>query len=85
MRSLEYIKELIYRLVLLLVIYSILRIGFYLMNMNLFQDITLSEWITIIAQGIRFDIVVLIYINVFVILLQAIPLPIRKFSTYDFI
>ncbi len=85
MKGLEYIKELIYRLLFLLVIYSVLRIGFYLMNMNLFHDITSSDWLVIIFQGIRFDITALIYLNIIVIILQAIPLPIRKNSVYNLV
>jgi len=65
------------RFVLLLLIYALLRLGFYLYNLSLFPNITFTQLITIFAGGIKFDISALLYINALYILLMALPLPYR--------
>lgn len=53
----------VYRFLLLMLIYSALRIIFYLFNTDLFHDITLSGFARLMYGGFRFDISALIYLN----------------------
>ena len=75
----------------LLIIYALLRYGFYQFNKGLFPSIDTSELITMMRGGIRFDIVALLYINILYILMLVLPLPIkynplyRKISKYVFV
>lgn len=53
----------VYRFILLLLVYAILRISFYLFNTSLFPNTTLWGLGKILLGGLRFDISALIYIN----------------------
>ncbi|TKC08288.1 LTA synthase family protein [Pedobacter polaris] len=66
-----------YRFLVLLVLYTLCRLGFYLSNLSLFNHISFSELLYIFLGGIKFDIVALLYLNLLFIVLQAIPFPFR--------
>lgn len=66
-----------YRFLILLFLYTLCRIGFYLFNQDLFQNITLPKYLYILWGGLKFDVSALIYINVIYILLHVIPFPFR--------
>ncbi len=53
----------VYRFLVLMLIYSILRITFYLFNTDLFHNITLGGFARLMYGGFRFDISALIYLN----------------------
>ena len=74
---------LVARFALLLGIYSLLRIGFYLFNINSFPNIDTSQLLIILLGGIKFDISALLYLNSLYIVLQSLPLPFRYKSPYQ--
>lgn len=72
-----------YRFLILLVLYTLCRIGFYLFNQSLFQNITLPKYLYILWGGLKFDISALIYINSVYILMHVIPFPFKYNEGYQ--
>lgn len=66
-----------YRFLILLFLYTLCRIGFYLFNQELFQNITSPKYLYMLWGGLKFDVSALIYINAIYILLHLIPFPFR--------
>jgi len=66
---------LIYRLVTALFLLSISRWMIYLFNINIFHKLSLAEAFDLYLAGLRFDLSVLAYINIPVILVYSLPLP----------
>ncbi|WP_425571105.1 LTA synthase family protein [Olivibacter ginsenosidimutans] len=77
------IGALLLRFTFLLVVYALLRLGFYLYNISLFPGINGKQLLTIFTGGLKFDISALLYINALYILLVAIPLPYRYHPRYQ--
>ncbi len=65
------------RLALMLLLYGILRLGFYGFNMAQFPQVSFSELMFMMAGGVKFDIVALLYINILYILLVSFPVPFK--------
>lgn len=65
------------RLALMLLLYGILRLGFYGFNMAQFPQVSFSELMYMMAGGVKFDIVALLYINILYILLVSFPVPFK--------
>lgn len=82
-RNVDIYLALLYRLFVLLAIYSFLRIGFYLSNIDLFQAVTLPKLAIMMLGGLKFDIAALLYINALYIVLQGIPFPFRFRKGYQ--
>ncbi|NOY06260.1 MAG: sulfatase-like hydrolase/transferase [Chlorobi bacterium] len=57
----------------LMVLYSVLRLGFYLVNRDFFIDVPSSELLAAFWHGLRFDLSALILVNVPVLVLYNIP------------
>jgi len=76
---------LIYRILLIMFLFSLCRIGFYLFNLKMFPDMTVSQFLTILKGGLSFDISAVVYINMLFILLHIIPLEIRYKDIYQVI
>lgn len=74
---------LVYRFLLLLILYTFCRLGFYISNISLFNHIGLSELLYIFLGGIKFDIAALLYLNSLYIFLQIVPFPFRYNQTYQ--
>lgn len=74
---------LLYRFVLLLVLYTICRLGFYLANQSFFNHLNFAELAYIFLGGIKFDLVALLYLNSLYIILQAIPFPFKYNKGYQ--
>ncbi len=72
-----------YHFVLLLLSYSLCRLGFYLTNQSLFNHLNSNDLLFIFLGGIKFDIVAILYINSLYILLQAIPFPFKYQNGYQ--
>jgi len=58
---------------ILMVLYSLLRLGFYLVNHDFFADVPFPEILTAFWHGLRFDLSALILVNVPVLLLYNLP------------
>lgn len=74
---------LLYRFVLLLVLYSFCRFGFYLANQPIFNHLKFAELAYIFLGGIKFDLAALLYLNSLYIVLQAIPFPFKYKTGYQ--
>lgn len=72
-----------YRILLILLLFSLCRVGFFLFNYKMFPGVTLSQFITIMKGGIVFDISAIVYINIIFILLCIIPFDIRYNVVYQ--
>ena len=70
------------RLLILLLVYAILRLGFYGFNIAQFPQVSFNELMFMMFGGIKFDIVALLYINVLYILLEAIPISFKYNQAY---
>ncbi len=64
---------LIYRFLVLLVFYSVCRIGFYFFNQDLFPNVTFPGFLTIMKGGVLFDISGILYLNVLMFFLYLVP------------
>lgn len=71
------------RLLLLLIVYTLCRIGFYAFNVGLFPNMYMGKFIRILLGGLKFDISALLYLNSLYILLQAIPFSFRYRDDYQ--
>jgi len=69
----EFLKIIVKRFIGLLSIYTLLRGLFLVLNHSIFPEITMTEYFVIFTQGIRFDITVLLYLNLVFILLHFLP------------
>jgi phosphoglycerol transferase MdoB-like AlkP superfamily enzyme len=74
---------LIYRILLIMFLFSLCRIGFYLFNSRMFPDISLGQFLTIMKGGLMFDISAVVYINMVFILLHIIPFEFRYKDAYQ--
>jgi phosphoglycerol transferase MdoB-like AlkP superfamily enzyme len=65
------------RLLLLMVLYSVCRVGFYFFNAAFFPEVTYRTMIRLLSGGVVFDLSTVLYINALYIFLVVIPLRIR--------
>jgi phosphoglycerol transferase MdoB-like AlkP superfamily enzyme len=72
-----------YRIMLIMVLLTISRIGFYVFNHNMFPGITFSQFLVMLKGGVTFDISATVYVNLLFILLQIIPFDFRYNSLYQ--
>jgi phosphoglycerol transferase MdoB-like AlkP superfamily enzyme len=73
---------LILSLTLVMLLYSVSRIAFFMLNTAFFPDMTWSRMLRIMGGGLRFDLAATLYSNALFILLLIVPLPIRFKSAY---
>lgn len=64
----------IWNLCLILITYQICRVIYYAVNYNYFSHLTLTELLTIVKGGLRFDLSTICYTNALYILLALLPL-----------
>jgi len=74
---------LIWRFVLVMILFSICRILFYLFNTGFFQNMTLTGMMRIMRGGLAFDTTAIIYTNILYILLFLLPFTFRYNSIYQ--
>jgi phosphoglycerol transferase MdoB-like AlkP superfamily enzyme len=72
-----------YRILLVMLLFSLCRIGFFMFNHKMFPGVSVSQFITILKGGLVFDISAIVYINILLILLHIIPLDIRYNDLYQ--
>ncbi len=72
-----------YRILLLMLLFSLCRIGFYLFNYKMFPGVTLYQFFTIMKGGLVFDISAIVYINLLFIFLNIIPFDFRYKDAYQ--
>jgi arylsulfatase A-like enzyme len=74
---------LIYRIFLIMILFSLFRIGFYLFNHKMFPDVSPGQFLTMMKGGLTFDISAVVYVNMLFILLSIIPLEVRYKDVYQ--
>ncbi len=73
---------LVQQLLLVLMLLSLCRIGFFLFNINFFPRMTFGHFTRLMWGGVRFDIVALLYFNILYIFLSIIPFDWRFHKGY---
>jgi len=76
---------LIYRILLIMVLFSLCRIGFFMFNSKMFPGVSISQLLTLLKGGLMFDISAVVYINMLFILLHIIPFEVRYKDVYQLI
>jgi len=74
---------LLLRLLIVMLAYSVCRVGFYLFNTNIYSDVSFSGMMRMMTGGLKFDISAIIYTNLLVIVLHIIPFKIRYNKIYQ--
>lgn len=74
---------LIYRILIILLLFSLSRVGFYIFNHKMFPGITIGEFLTIMRGGLLFDISATVYINLIFITLNILPFDFRYNALYQ--
>jgi phosphoglycerol transferase MdoB-like AlkP superfamily enzyme len=72
-----------YRIFLVMLLFSLCRIGFFVFNFKMFPGVTPGEFLTIMKGGLSFDISAIVYINSVLILLSVIPFEFRYGDRYQ--
>jgi phosphoglycerol transferase MdoB-like AlkP superfamily enzyme len=81
--SLDVYLMTIYRLLIILFIFTLLRVAFYFFNQSFFPDLSISRFTTILFGGLRFDLVAILYTNALFIAMNIIPFPFRYNQLYQ--
>lgn len=68
---------------LLLLLYTLLRLGFFVYNQALFPNVGLTDLLRMLWGGVKFDVVALLYLNVLYILMQGIPFSFKYARFYQ--
>ena len=80
------VLDLLKRLGIVLVLFSFTRLFFYFFNLSLFSDVSFGELMKALIVGIRFDISVVIYFNLLIILMHLLPVgKVYNSKTYQWI
>lgn len=74
---------LVYRILIVMILLSLSRIGFYVFNSRMFPDMAFSQFLNIMRGGLLFDLSATVYINSLYILFQAIPFDFRYNRLYQ--
>ena len=74
---------LFYRILIVMILFSLCRIGFYIFNYRMFPGITFFQFLDILRGGLLFDISALVYINILIILMHIIPFDLRYKNFYQ--
>jgi len=67
------VLDLLKRLGIVLLLFTITRLFFYFFNLSLFSDVSFGELTKALFVGIRFDLSVVIYFNLVIILMHLLP------------
>ncbi len=68
---------------LMMAIYSLMRLFFYGVNQDLFPDVTPAHLLRLCLGGMRFDLTALLYLNSLYLLLMLLPFPQRANPHYS--
>ncbi len=74
--------EVLSRLGLVMILYTITRLLFYLFNLNSFHTTTLSQLAVIFLGGLRFDLSAILYINSLYAILMLVPVNGKNHPAY---
>jgi hypothetical protein len=68
---------LLLRLLLVMLLFTLCRVGFYLFNMSFFPDMTVKNFLWLLWGGLQFDLTAMLYVNALYILLMIVPFDFR--------
>lgn len=68
---------LLLRLLLVMFLFTLCRVGFYLFNMSFFPDMTLTNFVWLLWGGLQFDLTAMLYVNTLFIFLMILPFDFR--------
>lgn len=71
------------RISIMIVVYTILRLLFIIINHDIIGTHTFWEYLIVFQQGFRFDLSAIVYINILFVLLSIIPFSIRYYRVYQ--
>lgn len=71
-----------WRLGIIMILYSLQRLIFYLLNAGFFPGMTASHLVELMRSGIKFDLSAVLYTNSLYILLMLLPFHFRYHETY---
>lgn len=74
---------LLYRLGLLLVLFSVQRVAFYLYNQSLFEGVSFFGFLYMLYGGVQFDVTAILYFNLLYIVLLLLPFKFRTNKLYQ--
>jgi phosphoglycerol transferase MdoB-like AlkP superfamily enzyme len=74
---------LLQRLLLVMLLFTLCRLGFYFFNMSYFPGMTTGKFLNILLGGIKFDLVAVLYTDMLFILLMIVPLYVRFQAGYQ--
>lgn len=72
-----------YRILIIMLLFSLCRIGFFLFNFKMFPGVSISEFFSILKGGVVFDISAVVYINILFIFLHIVPFEIRYNNVFQ--
>lgn len=67
---------------IIMVLFSLSRVGFYFYNKNLFAEIPFTKFMRIMGGGLKFDVSAILYSNVLFFILYLIPQPFRYHKVF---
>lgn len=70
-------KALVAYLLIVMILFSFSRIGFYLYNTDFFAGMTAPRLMTILWGGLRFDLTATLYVNALLVLMMIVPFHFR--------
>lgn len=72
-----------YRILLIMFLFTMCRIGFYLFNIRMFPDVNATSFLHVLSGGLVFDISAIVYINILFLLSQIVPFDFRYNENYQ--
>ena len=76
-----YTALILYFLIMML-LFTLSRLGFYFYNKNFFPGMTFSRFLTILAGGLKFDVSAVLYTNLLFFILYLLPQPFRYHKVF---
>jgi phosphoglycerol transferase MdoB-like AlkP superfamily enzyme len=74
---------LIQRLLIVMLLFSVCRVGFYIYNYSYFPQVTPGGFFRILYGGLKFDLTAVLYVNAPVILMMILPVDLRFTTWYQ--
>lgn len=74
---------LVYRILIIMLLFTLSRTGFYVFNYRMFPDISFVQLLNILRGGLLFDISAVLYINLIYIFFNIIPFDFRYNKNYQ--
>ncbi len=71
------------RIIIVMLLFSLCRIGFFLFNIRMFPEVGFSKFISMLISGVVFDISAVVYINILFVLLHLLPFNFRYNDLYQ--